>query len=418
MAINEKIIRITKEAKDASMALSVTGHDVKNKALKAMAQGLKKNAKDIASANKKDLMQAKRTGFSRALIDRLTLNQKRIGAMIKSIEDVINLKDPIGEITRMWKRPNGLIIGKMRVPIGVICIIYESRPNVTCDCAALCIKSGNAVILKGGKEAINTNAALVKMLKQAMVKSGLPASAIGFIDTTDRKAVDIILNQNSHIDLVIPRGGEGLIRAVAKKSTIPVIKHYKGVCHTYVDKDADLKKAAQICFNAKVQRPGVCNAMETLLVDESIASRFLPPMIEMFKKANVEIRGCKRTMQIIKAIKAAKKSDWHEEYLDLILAVKIVNGLDKAIEHITEYGSRHSDAIITQNHKTALEFLKRVDSACVYANASTRFTDGYEFGLGAEIGISTDKIHARGPMALEELTSYKYIILGSGQIRR
>jgi glutamate-5-semialdehyde dehydrogenase len=318
----------------------------------------------------------------------------------------------------MWKRPNGLIIGKMRVPIGVIGIIYESRPNVTADCASLCLKSSNAVILKGGKESINSNLAIYSILRDVLKKSGLPQECIGMVSSTERKAVEYLLKMDSYVDLIIPRGGEGLIRMVAQNSRIPVIKHYKGVCHVYVDKAADFKKAIDICVNAKVQRPGVCNAMETLLVDKKIANEFLPLIIREMMSYGVEIRGCKTTKAIIPDIRLAKESDWYEEYLDLILSVRVVKGVDGAIEHITKYGSSHSDAIVTEDYRTALKFLKEVDSACVYSNASTRFTDGYQFGFGAEIGISTDKIHARGPMALEELTSYKYIIFGSGQTRK
>jgi glutamate-5-semialdehyde dehydrogenase len=418
MELKKTIEGIVKAAKDSSMVLAKASTDVKNRVLDNMAKGLRRKADIIIEANKKDIIAARRQGLSSAFIDRLTLNKTGIDEMADSIKAVAELKDPCGVIDKMWKRPNGLIIGKMRVPIGVIGIIYESRPNVTADCAGLCIKSGNAVILKGGKESINSNIAIYTVLKEALRKEALPEGCIGLIESTERKAISYMLKMDDYIDLIIPRGGEGLIKMVTKESTIPVIKHYKGVCHVYVDADADIKKAINICINAKVQRPGVCNAMETMLVDEAIAEKFLPVIIRKFKEYDVEIRGCRATKGIIKDIEDAKEQDWYEEYLDLILAVRVVKGVDGAIAHINKYGSRHSDAIVTEDFAKALKFLKEVDSACVYNNASTRFTDGYQFGFGAEIGISTDKIHARGPMALEELTTYKYIIFGNGQIRR
>jgi len=337
--------------------------------------------------------------------------------MSACLKEVADLPDPVGEIIKMWRRPNGLKIGKMRVPIGVIAIIYESRPNVTSDCVGLCIKSGNAVILRGGSEAFHSNQAIYNILISA-TKNKIPQEVIQFVPTTDRKAVDYLLKLDKYIDLLIPRGGQSLIKYVTAKARMPVIKHYKGVCHVYVDRDADLEMAMEICFNAKVQRPGVCNAMETLLVDEKIAQEFLPLMLEKFREAGVEIRGCKRTKKIVPWVKNARESDWYTEYLDLILAVRVVSGVDAAIAHIRKYGSNHSDAIVTEDYETAWKFLEEVDSSAVYVNASTRFTDGYQFGLGAEMGISTDKIHARGPMGLEELTTYKYIIFGNGQIRK
>jgi len=418
MDLKTEIKNIAQEAKTSSRILAKTSAEVKNKVLLIMAKMLKNKASQIIEANKKDSSKARAEGLSPALIDRLTLNKKRIEEMAKSIEEVAGLPDPCGTIDRMWNRPNGLIIAKMRVPIGVIGIIYESRPNVTSDCASLCIKSGNSVILKGGKESINSNIAIYKILREALRKEGLPEGCISIIESIDRGAVSQLLKMNNYIDLIIPRGGEGLIRMVAEQSRIPVIKHYKGVCHVYVDRKADLKKAADICVNAKVQRPGVCNAMETMLVDETVAKEFLPKIIKKFKGFGVEIRGCKNTKRIAGDIKNAAETDWYEEYLDLILAVRVVRGVDEAIAHINKYGSSHSDAIVTEDFNTALKFLKEVDSACVYSNASTRFTDGYQFGFGAEIGISTDKIHARGPMALEELTTYKYIIFGNGQVRK
>jgi glutamate-5-semialdehyde dehydrogenase len=317
-----------------------------------------------------------------------------------------------------WKRPNGLRINKVRVPIGVVAIIYESRPNVTSDCAGLCLKSGNAVILKGGKEAIHSNKAIYHVLKGALKGTKVPLEVLQFIASTDREAVTALLQMDQHVDLVIPRGGEGLIRFVAEHSRIPVVKHYKGVCHSYVSNKADLKMAEEICFNAKVQRPGVCNAIEKMLVHKNIAKKFLPVMIRRFQEADVEIRGDAATFKIVPSVKKAVAADWYAEYLDLILTVKVVKNTQEAIDHINTYGSRHSDTIVTSNKKEAEAFLKGVDSACVYVNASTRFTDGYEFGLGAEVGISTDKLHVRGPMGLEGLTSYKYEVYGNGQIRK
>ena len=412
----EKVIEIARKAKRVSYALAVISSKVKNKALLVMAKALEVQAGKILAENKKDLAAAK--GLSPALVDRLTLNKERVCSMALSLRAIVSLKDPVGQIINSWERPNGLRIQKVRVPIGVTAIIYESRPNVTSDCIGLCLKSGNACILKGGKEAINTNRAIYQILEKAALKSGIPSAAINFIDSTQREATLSLLSLSDYIDLVIPRGGEGLIRFVQDNSRIPVIKHYKGVCHVYVDKYADLKMASEIAFNAKVQRPGVCNAMETLLAHKDIADKFLPEMIRRFCEADVEIRGCPKTCKIVKGLKKAKEADWHTEYLDLILSVKVVENLDAAIEHINHYGSRHSDSIVTGNKANALKFLNMVDSACVYANASTRFSDGYEFGFGAEIGISTDKLHARGPMALEELTTYKYKVFGNGQVRK
>ncbi len=418
MKVKGYIDKICKDAKAASRVLAKTKTETKNNALKIMAEAVRRNTSSIMSANEKDIKIARKINKSQAFIDRLTLNKKRIESMAVCIEKVAELPDPCEEIIKMYKRPNGLKIGKMRVPIGVIGIIYEARPNVTSDCACLCLKSGNAVILKGGKESMNSNSAICNILKESLKRAKLPSGCIQLIESTERKATTYLLKMDKYLDLIIPRGGEALIKVVAENSTIPVIKHYKGICHVYVDKTADLNKAYDICFNAKVQRPGVCNAMEVMLVDENIASSFLPEMLRRFKKAGVEIRGCNRTRQLAKGIKKAAKKDYSTEFLGLILTVKVVSGLDEAIEHINTFSTSHSDAIVAESYELALRFLKEVDSACVYANASTRFTDGYEFGMGAEIGISTDKIHARGPMALEELTTYKYIIFGSGQIRK
>ncbi len=372
---------------------------------------------EIIKENEKDVKNCIEKKYSSAFIDRLKIDEKRIDKMIKAIKDVISLEDPIGK--KIWEkvRPNGLKIEKVRVPIGVIGIIYESRPDVTIEASILCIKSGNSVILRGGKEAKRTNLKLVEVMKSVLKESSLPEDSVNLITSGGRMAVKYILKLHQYIDLIIPRGGKSLIKTVVENSYIPVIKHYAGVCHTYVDKDADLEKAWKITLNAKVQRPATCNATETLLVHKDIAEKFLPHMAELFKKHNVEMRGCENTRKILPDIKQATEDDWYTEYLDLIISIKIVNGLEDAIEHINKYGTHHSDAIITENRESAGKFLKEVDSAAVYLNASTRFTDGGEFGLGAEIGISTDKIHARGPMGLEELTSYKYVVYGNGQIR-
>ena len=409
---------ICEKSKAASRELALVDTKTKDIALKAMAAALKKNASYIIRENKKDLKLAERIGLSSSLMDRLTLNEKRISSMADALVGISELRDPIGKVIETTRRPNGLLIKKVRVPIGVILIIYESRPNVTSDCIGLCLKSSNAVILRGGSESINSNIAIFDTLNRAAAKCGIPDGAISIIRDTDRKAVNELLRKTGSIDLVIPRGGESLIREVSKRSRIPVIKHYKGVCHTYVDAGADLKMAGDICYNAKVQRPGVCNAMETLLVDERIAEAFLPSMIERYRDAGVEIRGSKEVKKIVKDVELAREEDWYTEYLDLILSVKIVSGVDEAIKHIMRYGSYHSDAIVTRNKANSAKFLREVDSACVYVNASTRFTDGGEFGRGAEMGISTDKIHARGPVGLEELTSYKYIVYGNGQVRK
>ncbi len=418
MSIKDKIYEIGRKAKEASIALALLEAEKKNEILLAMAKSILKKKQDILKANRIDVAGAEKAGKSKAIIDRLTLNDSRIKQMASMIQEVAKLEDPIGRIESFTRRPNGLLIGKMRVPIGVIGIIYEARPNVTSDCIAICLKSGNSVILRGGSVAINSNSAIFNVLNEAAIKEGLFAGAISFIKNTDRKAVDALLGMSDFLNLIIPRGGESLIKEVARKAKIPVIKHYKGVCHVYVDEHSDLNMAEKIAFNAKVQRPGVCNAMETLLVHKDAAARFLPSMIKKLKDAGVEIRGCSQTRKIIKGIRSAKESDWYEEYLDLILAVKVVASVDEAIEHIRKYGSMHSDAIVTENYEYGMKFIREVDSACVYINASTRFTDGNQFGKGAEIGISTDKIHARGPMGVSELTSYKYVVFGSGQVRQ
>lgn len=414
----QTIVQMAQKAKAASLELSLLPTSAKNAALRAMAEALRRHKPYLMKENRKDLAAAVKQNYAKALLERLTLNDKRIGEMAQCLRDTERLKDPVGEVLAVFKRPNGLVIKKVRVPFGVIGIIYESRPNVTSDCIGLCLKSGNAVILKGGKEALYSNKAIFDVLKSALKHTKVPPEAVQLVPSTDRGAVDVLLRQEQYVDLIVPRGGEGLIRFIAAHSRIPVVKHYKGVCHTYVSDKADMDMARSICWNAKVQRPGVCNAMETMLVHRNVANRFLPVMIADFRKAGVEIRGCPRTRRIIRSgIKKATEQDWTEEYLDLILSVKVVDSLKEAIDHINTYGSRHSDAIVTKDAKEGEQFLKSVDSACLYVNASTRFTDGYQFGFGAEVGISTDKLHARGPMALEELTTYKYLVHGKGQIR-
>lgn len=418
MSLETTIVRMAKAAKKAALQLALVASKDKDEALKKIADALAARKDEIIRANAKDLKAGEKNGLSKALLDRLLLNDKRIAGMVQCIRDTISLKDPVGEVLDTFQRPNGLLIKKVRVPLGVVGIIYESRPNVTSDCIGLCLKSGNAVILKGGKEAIHSNQAIFKISRDALKGTKVPQDAVQLIASTDRAAVNILLKQSDHVDVIVPRGGEGLIRFVAEHSRIPVVKHYKGVCHTYVSDHADINMAHKICYNAKVQRPGVCNAMETMLVHRHIAPRFLPVLFEDLRKAGVELRGCPVTRRIVKkGVKAATQKDWTEEYLDLILAVKVVDSLDEAIEHINTYGSHHSDSIVTDQPQEAEQFLKAVDSACLYANASTRFTDGYEFGFGAEVGISTDKLHVRGPMALEGLTTYKYVVYGSGQIR-
>jgi glutamate-5-semialdehyde dehydrogenase len=382
-----------------------------------MAEGLLERREDIRRENESDLSAAREKGLSSSMIDRLTLNEKTLHSMAEGLREVAALPDPVGEVTGMWKRPNGLLVGRVRIPLGVIGFIYESRPNVTVDAAGLCLKSGNAVILKGGSEAIHSNLMLAEVLRDALHASGLPHKAIQVIPTTERAAVRVLLSLEEDIDIIIPRGGEGLIRFVTENSRIPVLKHYKGVCHVYVDEFADLNMAADICFNAKVQRPGVCNAMETMLVHERIAGDFLPFMMKRFQASGVEIRGCPQTCALISGVIPAEESDWSAEFLDLILAVKVVAGMDEALDHIAAFGSNHTDAIITRDYNRSQRFLAEVDASVVLVNASTRFNDGNQLGLGAEIGINTSKLHAYGPMGLEELTTTKFIVYGNGQIR-
>lgn len=417
MTIKSAMLKLAQDAKEASLKLARLNSNIKNSALLRTADELIKQADVLKEANKKDLQDAKEKGLSSAMIDRLTLSDKVIKGMADGLREVAALTDPVGEILRMWRRPNGLLVGKMRIPIGVIGIIYESRPNVTADAAGLCLKSGNAVILRGGSEAINSNLAICKVLKEACAKEGIPEAAIQLIPTTDREAVLEMLKLEEYIDLIIPRGGESLIRSVVENSMIPVIKHYKGVCHIFVDRSAELKMAEEICFNAKVQRPGVCNAMETMLVHKAVAEDFLPAMGKRYSDAGVELRGCNETQKILPYTKPAAEDDWYAEYLDLILSVKVVNNVTEAISHIAKYGSLHTESIITRDYNNAQRFLREVNSSTVLINASTRFSDGFQLGLGAEIGISTTKIHAFGPMGLEELTTTKFIVYGDGQIR-
>ncbi|MBI5561784.1 MAG: glutamate-5-semialdehyde dehydrogenase [Deltaproteobacteria bacterium] len=417
MSVKEEILSIAKAARAASHGLARLDAAAKNRALEAMAAGLLKNSAHLKEANAKDLEAASAKGLSKAMLERLALSDKVVSSMAAGLREVIALPDPVGEVGRMWRRPNGLQVGRMRIPIGVIGIIYESRPNVTADAAGLCLKSGNAVVLRGGSEAINSNAAIARVLTDACKGAGAPDAAIQVIPTTEREAVLEMLKLEEYIDLIIPRGGEGLIRFVVENSKIPVIKHYKGVCHVYVDEFADMEMSWRIAFNAKVQRPGVCNSMETLLVHRNIAGKFLPAVAKRYRDAGVELRGCPRTRSIIKDAKEAVEDDWGAEYLDLILAVKVVDDMDEAISHIERYGSLHTEAIVTKDYANSQRFLKEVNSSTVLINASTRFSDGHQLGLGAEIGISTTKIHAFGPMGLEELTTQKFIIYGDGQIR-
>ncbi len=417
MTIQSQILAMAQEARKAAAVLGVVSAADKNRALREMGAALRENASFLRAENARDVAAALDKGLSAAMIDRLTLKEATIAAMAAGCEEVAALADPVGKVTSMWRRPNGLLVGRMRIPLGVIGIIYESRPNVTVDAAALCLKSGNAVILRGGSEAIHSNRAIAGILQEVLQKGPLPPEAIQLVSMTDRAAVYELLQLEEFVDLIIPRGGEELIRAVVSQSKIPVIKHYKGVCHIFVDETAELEMALRVCMNAKVQRPGVCNAMETLLVHRAIAPRFIPLMAEQYREAGVTLRGCPATQEILPGIAAATEADWYAEYLDLMLAVRVVDDLDAAIDHIRRYGSLHTEAIITSDYGRSQRFLQEVQSSTVLVNASTRFSDGFELGLGAEIGISTTKLHAYGPMGLEELTTSKFIIYGNGQVR-
>ena len=413
----EQAIQLGRQAKAAARRLAALSSEDKNQALQLMAHRLEAQSAFLIEENQNDLESAKKAGITGAVLDRIALTSDRIQLMAKGLREIAALPDPVREIVKMSRRPNGLQVGKMRIPLGVIAIIYEARPNVTADAAALCLKSGNAVILRGGSEAHQSNHAIGKVLRAACAETAVPQHAIQVVGSTDRALVHELLQLESCIDLIIPRGGEELIRAVVANSKVPVIKHYKGVCHIYVDVDAEFEMAEQICLNAKVQRPSVCNAMETLLVHEAIASKFLPPLIAKYQASGVEIRGCDKTCALVPGIKSANEEDWTTEYLDLILSVRVVKDLDQAIAHIEQYGSEHTESIITTDYRRSREFIDRVNSSAVMVNASTRFNDGGELGLGAEIGISTSKIHAFGPMGLEELTTTKFIVFGDGQIR-
>lgn len=419
MSLATEVKDLARQAQKASRLIAGLSSAAKNEVLREMSAALTAKMSLIIKENRADIRAARSKGLSRALIDRLTLDESRIDDMAAGLAKVAELSDPVGEVIKAWRVESGLWIHKVRVPLGVVAIIYESRPNVTADCIGLCFKSGNCAVLKGGSEALRSNLAIYRVLQEVVRANGLPEGVIGIVASSERRAVNVLLGLPEYIDVVIPRGGEGLIEMVTRVSRIPVIKHYKGVCHVYVDEWADLNMAENICFNAKVQRPGVCNAMETMLVHEDVAARFLPSMYKKLHQAAVQLRGCEATRRILrsKAVRAASPEDYRREYLDLKLSVKVVADIDEAVSHINEYGTHHSDAIVTENYDNAVRFLSQVDSACVYVNASTRFTDGDQFGMGAEIGISTDKLHARGPMGLEELTTYKYMVFGSGQVR-
>ncbi len=417
MDIKAYVTEAARDAKKAAGVLARCSTDAKNRALSFMAEEIVQRSGFLKTENAKDLRRAQEAGLSGAMLDRLSLKDSVIEAMVKGLREITALPDPVGRVASMWKRPNGLVVGRMRIPLGVIGIIYEARPNVTVDAAALCLKAGNAVILRGGSEAIDSNVAIAGILRNALRRAGLPEASIRLLERTEREAVHELLQKEEYVDLIIPRGGEELIRAVVSASRIPVIKHYKGVCHVFVDASADPDMAEDICMNAKVQRPGVCNAMETLLVHQDIAGTFLPRAAHRLREAGVSLKGCERTRAILPDVEAATEDDWSREYLDLTLSVRVVDGLTAAAAHIETYGSLHTEAIVTRDYGNAQRFLSEVQSSTVLVNASTRFNDGFELGLGAEIGISTTKLHAYGPMGLEELTTQKFIVYGNGQVR-
>ncbi|MGC8493124.1 MAG: glutamate-5-semialdehyde dehydrogenase [Syntrophobacteraceae bacterium] len=414
--MREQILEMGKRAREASQAIATADSVLKRKALELMASALEREHASIEAENRRDVEEAERKGLAKPKIDRLIISPKVLGEMIEGLQEVARLPDPVGEVTGMRTRPNGLQVGRMRIPLGVIGIVYESRPNVTVDAAALCIKAGNAVILRGGSEAFHSNSRLAAILRDSLHEAGLPRDCVQFVETTERQAVLDLLGLEEYVDVMIPRGGEELIRFVVENARMPVLKHYKGVCHIYVDEGADIEMARRICLNAKVQRPATCNAMETLLVHREIASSFLPAMAEDFRQNGVELRGCEKTRAIVPC-GAATEEDWHAEYLDLVLSVRVVADMDEAVRHITRYGSQHTEAIVTQNFERAHRFVRQVQSSLVLVNASTRFNDGFQLGLGAEIGISTSKLHAFGPMGVEELTTTKFIAFGNGQLR-
>ena len=418
MNISEYMQEVGRQAREASREIAKADTGLKNKALLATAEALDAAREQLVLANEKDLENGRANGLESALLDRLALTPKVIDTMIEGLRQVAALPDPVGEITDMNYHPSGIQIGKMRVPLGVIGIIYESRPNVTVEAASLCLKSGNAVILRGGSEAIHSNQAIAECLAEGLKAAGLPESTVQVIKTTDRAAVGELITMPEFVDVIVPRGGKGLIERISREASVPVIKHLDGICHVYIDAQADLEKAVNIAVNAKTHRYGTCNTMETLLVHEAVAADILPELAEAYRGIGVELRGCERTMAILNDINAACAEDWDTEYLAPILAMKIVDTLEQAMDHINDHGSHHTDAIITENYTLARRFLTEVDSSSVMVNASTRFADGFEYGLGAEIGISTDKIHARGPVGLEGLTSQKYVVLGNGEIRQ
>lgn len=409
--------KLARAAKRAAHIIAHTPTKQKDKALLILGQLIGEKKAYLFLENKKDVDAAQRAGLAKSLIDRLRIDDKVITEMQASIRDVINLADPVGEIVKIWRRPNGLQVGRMRIPIGVIFVIYESRPNVTIEAFSLCLKSGNCVILKGGSEASHSNKALFNLIMEALGEAGISTEIAYLVDVRNRSYIYDLLTLEEYIDLVIPRGGEELLRSVVEHSRIPVLKHYKGVCHIFVDKSADFPMAYEVCLNAKAQKPATCNAMETLLVHESIAKDFLPEMAKRFRKSGVQLKGCTKTVQLIKNVEPAHEEDWHEEYLDLVLSIRIVKDMDQAIAHIRDYGSDHTDAIVTNDYERAWRFLREVNSSLVLVNASTRLNDGFQLGLGAEMGISTTKLHAFGPMGLEELTVTKFIAFGEGQLR-
>ena len=416
MSVQAYMQQLGQDARSASRVIARATTREKNAALQAIYQSLKANQEKVLAANAQDMAKGRASGLDAALLDRLELTPSRFAGMLEGLEQVIALTDPIGVITDLAYRPSGIQVGKMRVPLGVIGIIYESRPNVTLEAAALCLKSGNATILRGGSEAINSNNAIAECIQQGLVSANLPASVVQVVNTTDRAAVGQLITMPEYVDVIVPRGGKGLIERISNEARVPVIKHLDGNCHVFIEREADINKALTIAFNAKTHRYGVCNAMESLLIDAPIAAEILPKLAELYASKNVELRGCERTRAIIDA-QVASEQDWYEEYLAPVLAIKVVDNLDAAIEHINKYSSHHTEAIVTENYTKARRFLAEVDSSSVMVNASTRFADGFEYGLGAEIGISTDKIHARGPVGLEGLTSQKWIVLGDGHIR-
>ncbi len=408
---------LAKAAKEASHTLAHLPTEAKNRVLSILGSLLRERKGLLFAENEKDVRQAEKEEMASALVDRLRMDDKVIDEMVASLQDVMQLQDPVGEIVKLWKRPNGLLVGRMRIPIGVICIIYESRPNVTVEAFSLCFKSGNGVILKGGKEATHSNRALFSLIREALEREGMPADAVQFVDTGDRAYLYDLLKMTEAIDLVIPRGGEDLIRSVIEHSRVPVLKHYKGVCAIYVDEHADTEMALRVCLNAKLQKPATCNAMETLLVHRGIASEFVPQVVDALHQNGVTLKGCENVRQLVSDVEPASESDWYEEYLGPVLSLKIVKDMDEAITHIKKYGSEHTDAIITNDYNNAWHFLRRVNSSLVLVNASTRLNDGFQLGLGAEMGISTTRLHAFGPMGLEELTVTKFIAFGEGQLR-